>query len=109
MAESIFIKSTARSPVRRITWEYTRTISQLRGRLLGGWLGLYIWEWMTDGFSFTSASMKTQEHYNTPVYGRIEWRAAMPVGVGMWPGLWMFGRISGRSVGRVAERLLCGK
>ncbi len=43
------------------------------------------------GFSFTSARMKTQGLYNTPVYGRIEWRAAMPAGVGMWPGLWMMG------------------
>jgi len=43
------------------------------------------------GFSFTSARMKTQGLYNTPVYGRVEWRAAMPAGVGMWPGLWMLG------------------
>jgi beta-glucanase (GH16 family) len=42
-------------------------------------------------FSFTSARMKTQGLYNTPVYGRIEWRAALPAGVGMWPGLWMLG------------------
>src|SRR6202007_1571836 len=43
------------------------------------------------GFSFTSARMKTEGLYNTPVYGRIEWRAAMPAGVGMWPGLWLLG------------------
>ncbi len=42
------------------------------------------------GFSFTSARMKTQGLY-APTYGRIEWRAAMPAGVGMWPGLWMLG------------------
>ena len=41
----------------------------------------------TNGFSFTSARMKTLGLYNTPVYGRIEWRAAMPAGVGMWPGV----------------------
>ncbi len=41
-------------------------------------------------FSFTSARMKTQGHYS-PTYGRIVWRAAMPAGVGMWPGLWMLG------------------
>lgn len=35
--------------------------------------------------------MKTLGLYNTPVCGRIEWRAAMPAGVGMWPGLWMLG------------------
>lgn len=42
------------------------------------------------GFNFTSARMKTQGLYAT-TYGRIEWRAAMPAGVGMWPGLWMLG------------------
>jgi len=42
------------------------------------------------GFSFTSARMKTQGLYAT-TYGRIEWRAALPAGVGMWPGLWMLG------------------
>ena len=45
----------------------------------------------TNGFSFTSARMKTEGLYNAPVYGRFEWRAAMPAGVGMWPGLWMLG------------------
>ena len=45
----------------------------------------------TNTFSFTSARMKTQGLYNTPVYGRIEWRAKLPAGVGMWPGLWMLG------------------
>jgi beta-glucanase (GH16 family) len=50
------------------------------------------------GFSFTSARMKTQGLYNTPVYGRLEWRAVMPAGVGMWPGLWML-RANIRSVG----------
>jgi len=43
------------------------------------------------GSSFTSARMKTEGLYNTPIYGRIEWRAAMPAGVGMWPGLWLLG------------------
>jgi beta-glucanase (GH16 family) len=42
------------------------------------------------GFSFTSARMKTQGLYAT-TYGRIEWRAVMPAGVGMWPGLWLLG------------------
>jgi beta-glucanase (GH16 family) len=41
-------------------------------------------------FSFTSARLKTQGLYAT-TYGRIEWRAAMPAGVGMWPALWMLG------------------
>ena len=44
----------------------------------------------TNGFSYTSARMKTQGLYET-TYGRIEWRARMPAGVGMWPGLWLLG------------------
>jgi len=43
------------------------------------------------GFNFTSARMKTQGLYNTPAYGHIQWRAAMPAGLGMWPALWMLG------------------
>ena len=42
-------------------------------------------------YSFTSARMKTQGLYNTPTYGRIQWRAALPAGSGMWPALWMMG------------------
>jgi beta-glucanase (GH16 family) len=57
----------------------------------GGLLHIVAQEESTNGFSFTSARMKTEGLYNTPVYGRIEWRAAMPAGVGMWPGLWMLG------------------
>ena len=57
----------------------------------GGLLHIVARQESTNGFSFTSARMKTEGLYNTPVYGRIEWRAAMPAGVGMWPGLWMLG------------------
>jgi beta-glucanase (GH16 family) len=56
-----------------------------------GLLHIVAQEESMGGFSFTSARMKTEGLYNTPVYGRIEWRAAMPAGVGMWPGLWLLG------------------
>ena len=45
----------------------------------------------TNGFSYTSARMKTEGLYATPTYGRFEWRARTPAGVGMWPALWMMG------------------
>ena len=44
----------------------------------------------TNGFRYTSARLKTQGLFNT-LYGRIEWRAKLPAGVGMWPALWMLG------------------
>jgi beta-glucanase (GH16 family) len=57
----------------------------------GGLLHIVARDESLGGFSFTSARMKSLGLYNTPVYGRIEWRAAMPAGLGMWPGLWMLG------------------
>ena len=45
----------------------------------------------SNGYSYTSARLKTEGLYNTPTYGRFEWRAALPAGVGMWPALWMLG------------------
>ncbi len=44
----------------------------------------------TNGFSFTSARLKTEGLYTT-TYGRIQWRAALPSGTGIWPGLWLLG------------------
>jgi beta-glucanase (GH16 family) len=55
-----------------------------------GWLHIVAQQESMGGFSFTSARMKTQGLYAT-TYGRIEWRAALPAGVGMWPGLWLLG------------------
>jgi beta-glucanase (GH16 family) len=43
------------------------------------------------GFSFTSARIKSQFLYYTPVYGTLEWRAKLPSGTGMWPALWLLG------------------
>ncbi len=45
----------------------------------------------TNGYSFTSARMKTEGLYSTPSYGRFQWRAKLPAGFGMWPALWMMG------------------
>jgi beta-glucanase (GH16 family) len=42
------------------------------------------------GSSYTSARMKSQNHFSK-MYGRIEFRAKLPYGVGFWPALWMLG------------------
>jgi beta-glucanase (GH16 family) len=44
-----------------------------------------------DSGNFTSTRMKTEGLYNTPTYGRFQWSAALPSGVGMWPALWLLG------------------
>lgn len=56
-----------------------------------GFLHIVALQQSMDGYSFTSARMKTEGLYNTPVYGRIQWRAKLPTGYGMWPALWMLG------------------
>lgn len=42
------------------------------------------------GSSYTSARMKSQGLFSF-TYGRLEWRAQLPCGVGLWPALWMLG------------------
>ena len=42
------------------------------------------------GFNYTSARMKTQGHF-AKTYGRFEWRAKLPPGLGYWPALWLLG------------------
>ena len=42
------------------------------------------------GASYTSARMKSQGLFSFK-YGRLEWRAQLPQGVGFWPALWLLG------------------
>jgi len=42
------------------------------------------------GFPYTSARMKTQDRFSK-TYGRFEFRARLPQGLGFWPALWMLG------------------
>ena len=56
----------------------------------GGVLHIHAQNENTNGFHFTSARMKTEGKFWF-TYGRVEWRAKLPSGVGMWPALWMMG------------------
>src|ERR1035441_2603935 len=56
----------------------------------GGLLHIHAQIENTNGFRYTSARMKTQGLFWT-TYGRIEWRAKLPSGLGLWPALWMLG------------------
>ena len=48
---------------------------------------------VVHGCGYTSARMKTRQRDGTPLfttqYGRIEFRAKVPWGKGLWPALWM--------------------
>jgi len=43
-----------------------------------------------DGYAYTSASLNTKGKFST-LYGRIEMRAKLPYGKGMWPAFWTMG------------------
>jgi beta-glucanase (GH16 family) len=43
-----------------------------------------------QGSNYTSARLKTQGKFSVK-YGKIEFRAKLPVGSGTWPALWMLG------------------
>ncbi len=43
-----------------------------------------------SGFNYTSSRIKTEGLYNF-TYGKIEFKAKMPVGVGTWPAIWSLG------------------
>ncbi len=50
-----------------------------------------------QGFDYTSASINTLGHFEFQ-YGRVEVRAKLPAGVGMWPAIWTLG-VNRRTVG----------
>ena len=43
-----------------------------------------------SGFNYTSSRIKTQGIQSFK-YGRVDIRASLPYGQGMWPALWMLG------------------
>lgn len=59
-------------------------------RVKDGFLIVTAMEESFEGMDFTSSRIKTQEK-QTFQYGRIDIRAALPRGQGIWPALWMLG------------------
>lgn len=62
-------------------------------RVEGGMLHIRAVKEPYEGFRYTSARLKTRKPDKTPLfakaYGRIEFRAKLPTGRGVWPALWM--------------------
>jgi beta-glucanase (GH16 family) len=56
----------------------------------GGMLHIVARQESTNGYNYTSARLKTQGLFSCK-YGRVEWRAQLPYGLGLWPALWMMG------------------
>jgi beta-glucanase (GH16 family) len=69
--------------------EYYTTNSQ-NSYVSNGLLHIVALRQATNGFSYTSARMKTQGLFSH-TFGRFEFRAKLPSGIGMWPALWMLG------------------
>ena len=55
-----------------------------------GYLTITAKEESFGGYDYTSSRIKTQG-MNSFQYGRVDIRAALPIGKGMWPALWMLG------------------
>lgn len=66
------------------------TSSPQNAYVSNGCLHIVALQQSTNGYSYTSARMKTEGLYNAE-FGRFEWRASLPSGLGFWPALWMLG------------------
>jgi len=69
--------------------EYYTSNSQ-NAYVSNGLLNIVARQQSTNGSSYTSARMKTEGLFSR-TYGRFEWRAKLPEGLGFWPALWMLG------------------
>jgi beta-glucanase (GH16 family) len=58
--------------------------------LSGGYLRITAQKESFSGFNYTSARIKSQNLF-TKKYGRLEFRAKLPAGVGLWPAIWLLG------------------
>ena len=59
-------------------------------RVTGGMLHIDAQQESYGGANYTSARMKSQGLFSFQ-YGRLEWRAKLPIGTGTWPALWLLG------------------
>jgi hypothetical protein len=66
------------------------TSSNQNAYVSNGFLHIVALQQSIGGYQYTSARMKTEGLYSAE-YGRFEWRASLPAGVGFWPALWMLG------------------
>jgi beta-glucanase (GH16 family) len=66
-------------------------------RIEGGALVVEARKELYQGFDYTSASLNTLGRFEFQ-YGRVEVRAKLPAGIGMWPAIWTLG-VNRRTVG----------
>ncbi len=64
---------------------------QENARVSGGYLYIDVKRESFNGFSFTSAKLKSQGKVQVH-FGKIAARIKLPYGKGMWPAFWMLGR-----------------
>jgi beta-glucanase (GH16 family) len=66
-------------------------LQQENARVSGGYLYIDVKRESYNGFSFTSAKLKSQGKVQVH-FGKIAARIKLPYGKGMWPAFWMLGR-----------------
>lgn len=67
---------------------YTSTTNN--AYVAGGLLHIVALHQPASGTNYTSARIKSEGLFSFK-YGRVEWRASLPQGIGFWPALWMLG------------------
>jgi beta-glucanase (GH16 family) len=66
------------------------TSSTKNSYVSNGFLHIVALQQTMNGYDYTSARMKTAGLYSAE-YGRLEFRASLPAGVGFWPAMWLLG------------------